>query len=1352
MMDETEAVVSDFATTHRTARPTLTRPRPDPRPGARAAPARQRPLPLCRRREALAARRHLRHVHCRSSPATTGTTRQGGRRLREDGGGRHQRHRLYTVAAAVAARRRAASRPVGRGRHPLGAAHHVPRPARPSRRRSATGCARACGAAPVTRRCSAFSIGNEIPRRDRPLARPPRGRAIPGALIDAVRDADPGALVTYVNYPTTEYLRVPWLDFESLQRLPRAITSASSRYVARLQNLAGDRPLVIAELGLDSRRNGRRRPGRAGRQRSCARPSPPAARARSSSPGPTSGTAAACRGRLGLRPDDARPRAKPALAAVRRRLRRGAVRRRPAVAADLGRRAAATTARATIGDCSRGARAAATTPTTRSSSSTTARPTPPPRSPRELRRRPHQHPEPRPERGAQRRARARDAARSSPTSTTTPTRPGLAALPRLGVHDHRPCRGRRAEPAAARRRRTAELRGARARRADPRPARPTPRPSTSRAATWRSARTRCGRSAASTRASGRPATTSTSAGGSRSAGGTIGFSRRRRWSGTTGAGLRARLPASSSAATATPRRCSSGSGQRGTIGSGTSPGPGQLYGHAALGRRRSPRSQHLRRQLGQRRRSSRSTSASSALAAAPLMPEWCLSIGGARVVGLARPARGAPLLVALAARAGDAPGARSSSACGRARRARVRSLAGAGARQSRSCLARLVMAQSLYRTAWPARWRTDAVPATRGAGVPRAPRPSGSRSGASAGTPWRRGCARSRSGSTPPAWPSGAAAIWTAGTSRSGRARSRARAARSARSRSTAAADRSSAGAIWPRVRLALVRRRRSPALSLSARSTPAPSLAGRGIGLAAGAAVAPRSPVDRRVEAIAIAQERAWSGEAPQRPPDVPATSRGPVPAAAASRRAPAPASLIAAVARACWPPWILVDSVLSDAPLGPSRCHRSHAARTTWARTRCSRSRSPGLLHHGARHGARRRRTTYVQHATRPEDGARLAQRHVPARPAPAPWPSTTPAHRPADVHRSTSQASAVGSITVVIPPLAAGAWSRWSGCSLIVFRSTRRWRCSRWPSCRSSTWRCATTPARPTAPRTCPKPRAQSLSIVQETLSMLRVIVAFGREDYEHGRFREHGEQTVDARVSVTVSQTLFALRDRCHDRRRYRAWCSAFGAYQVMHGTLTLGQLLVFIAYIASIYTPLRADLFTASGLQQQFITLRRPSRPARRLEPEIVDLPGRGRIGRARGNVRFDDVSLRLRRSLRGAPTMSRSRRRRATRPRSSVPPAPARARSLSLLPRLYDPQRARSAIDGDDVRDATVRSASRPVQRGPAGAAALLRHRSRENIAYGDLDGRRARGSSQAARAAGAHEFIDGPAATATTR
>lgn len=74
-------------------------------------------------------------------------------------------------------------------------------------------------------------------------------------LYRAAKDEDPRGLVTYVNYPTTEYLELPFLDFMSFNVYLEAQHTLES-YLARLHNIAGDRPLVMAEVGLDSRRNG----------------------------------------------------------------------------------------------------------------------------------------------------------------------------------------------------------------------------------------------------------------------------------------------------------------------------------------------------------------------------------------------------------------------------------------------------------------------------------------------------------------------------------------------------------------------------------------------------------------------------------------------------------------------------------------------------------------------------------------------------------------------------------------------------------------------------------------------------------------------------------------------------------------------------------------------------------------------------------------------------------------------------------------------------------------------------------------------------------------------------------------
>lgn len=100
-----------------------------------------------------------------------------------------------------------------------------------------------------------YAIGNEIPAHVVRWHGARRVERFLKRLYLAAKAEDPEALVTYVNYPSTEYLHLPFLDLvcfnvylESQERL--------QAYLARLQNLAGDRPLIMGEIGLDSRRNG----------------------------------------------------------------------------------------------------------------------------------------------------------------------------------------------------------------------------------------------------------------------------------------------------------------------------------------------------------------------------------------------------------------------------------------------------------------------------------------------------------------------------------------------------------------------------------------------------------------------------------------------------------------------------------------------------------------------------------------------------------------------------------------------------------------------------------------------------------------------------------------------------------------------------------------------------------------------------------------------------------------------------------------------------------------------------------------------------------------------------------------
>jgi GT2 family glycosyltransferase len=95
------------------------------------------------------------------------------------------------------------------------------------------------------------AIGNEIPASIVRWHGARRVERFLRRLFDAAKEEDPAGLVTYVNYPSTEYLELPFLDVVSFNVFLEE-EEALEAYLARLQNIAGARPLLITELGLDS--------------------------------------------------------------------------------------------------------------------------------------------------------------------------------------------------------------------------------------------------------------------------------------------------------------------------------------------------------------------------------------------------------------------------------------------------------------------------------------------------------------------------------------------------------------------------------------------------------------------------------------------------------------------------------------------------------------------------------------------------------------------------------------------------------------------------------------------------------------------------------------------------------------------------------------------------------------------------------------------------------------------------------------------------------------------------------------------------------------------------------------------
>jgi GT2 family glycosyltransferase len=111
---------------------------------------------------------------------------------------------------------------------------------------------RACAGHPAI---LCYVVGNEIPASILRWYGHRRVENYLERLYRAAKAEDPGGLVTYVNYPSTEYLDLPFIDFVCFNVYLEQPEQFDA-YLARLHTIANDRPLIMSEIGLDSLRNG----------------------------------------------------------------------------------------------------------------------------------------------------------------------------------------------------------------------------------------------------------------------------------------------------------------------------------------------------------------------------------------------------------------------------------------------------------------------------------------------------------------------------------------------------------------------------------------------------------------------------------------------------------------------------------------------------------------------------------------------------------------------------------------------------------------------------------------------------------------------------------------------------------------------------------------------------------------------------------------------------------------------------------------------------------------------------------------------------------------------------------------
>lgn len=261
--------------------------------------------------------------------------------------------------------------------------------------------------------------------------------------------------------------------------------------------------------------------------------------------------------------------------------------------------------------------------------------------------------------------------------------------------------------------------------------------------------------------------------------------------------------------------------------------------------------------------------------------------------------------------------------------------------------------------------------------------------------------------------------------------------------------------------------------------------------------------------------------------------------------------------------------------------------------------------------------------------------------------------------------------------------------------------------------------------------------AMSVIQEVLGSIRVIKAFGQENREHERFVRHSSKRMSGQVRLSMMQAsynmLVGLTIACGTGAALYV-----GVRHVRSGMLTIGSLLVVMAYIGQMYQPLQLLSTKVTDLEIWFASLERAFMLLDQ-STEIAESPNARPLQRAEGDFEFRDVSFEYDNSGRGLQHISFH--------------VPAGARVgivggtgagkttlLNLLMRFYDPCQGQVLLDGRDVREYRISDLRRQfsvVLQEPVLFAASIA----ENIAYGKPDA-----SDQeiiaAAHAAASHDFI----------
>jgi ATP-binding cassette subfamily B protein/subfamily B ATP-binding cassette protein MsbA len=237
----------------------------------------------------------------------------------------------------------------------------------------------------------------------------------------------------------------------------------------------------------------------------------------------------------------------------------------------------------------------------------------------------------------------------------------------------------------------------------------------------------------------------------------------------------------------------------------------------------------------------------------------------------------------------------------------------------------------------------------------------------------------------------------------------------------------------------------------------------------------------------------------------------------------------------------------------------------------------------------------------------------------------------------------------------------------------------------------------------------------SLVQWTMSSIKLVQAFTKEDEEHQRFMGASQESLQATLRLYSWQTLYSGTVNLMIAAGTALVIFA-GARTVISGTLTIGQLIVFISYLAQLYAPI-------NQMTQSWGLIAGARVGARRIfeildtEPDLKDGTQNFSPRGARGEIAWSGVCFGYRANMPILTGIDLSVPA-GTKIAIVGPTGAGKSTLLGLLPRFYDPSDGSVTIDGRDVREYTLRSLRSQIAM-VLQPPLIFPLSARDNIAYG---------------------------------